>query len=166
MELMVTLTVAGILLSLAIPSYRTFVLNAQRTQTANDLLMAMQIARSESQKAGRVTTVCPIAAPNTCGPNWSLGWMVFVNVDGDGVFDPEDRLLLTFQRDATNTIRSSAFPTNNRYHFAPFNRTSTNGTLTICDSRGAAEARAVIVSPSGRTRTSSVSDSGAALTCS
>ena len=50
------------------------------------------------------------------------------------------------------------------FQFRPFFWRSTNGTVTFCDERGVAAARAVIVSYTGRPR---VSDRGPgrALTC-
>ena len=46
-----------------------------------------------------------------------------------------------------------------------FGRHSSNGTITICDGRGSAEARAVIVSPNGRARSSKTRADGTPLIC-
>ena len=57
--------------------------------------------------------------------------------------------------------------TSNRvfYEFRPFTWRSTNGTITFCDERGAAHARAVIISYTGRPRVSDRTASRQLLSC-
>ena len=50
-ELMVTLAVAGILMSIAIPNYQTFILNSRISAQANDFMAAIGMARSEAIKS-------------------------------------------------------------------------------------------------------------------
>src|SRR5512133_2253989 len=69
-ELLVTLAVAGILASLAMPSYREFVAN-QRIKTASfDLMSSLTLARSEAIKRAAQVTVAP------AGGTWANGWSV------------------------------------------------------------------------------------------
>src|SRR5690606_35721876 len=80
------------------------------------------------------------------------GFMVFVNEDDarPPSRSANEPLLRAFT--AAPKLRISA----NReiFEFRPFRQRSTNGTVTFCDRRGAAEARAVIVSYTGRPRVS------------
>jgi hypothetical protein len=94
---------------------------------------------------------------------WEGGWIVFVNLDRDSppkIDAPEPVL----HRQAPLPV---ARLTANRaaFSFRPFDKASTNGTAVYCDRRGRAEARAIIVSPSGRPRVSTRNASGGALTC-
>jgi hypothetical protein len=52
------------------------------------------------------------------------------------------------------------------FDFRPIMRRSTNGTLVFCDERGAAAARAVIVSYTGRPRVDTLAADGSRLVCS
>ncbi|HJS21578.1 MAG TPA: GspH/FimT family pseudopilin [Steroidobacteraceae bacterium] len=78
-ELMVTLSVAGVILAFAAPNFREFLLNSRMTGSANDLLTSLQLARSEAIKRQRPVAVCPslnpLATPPTCRADavWSDG---------------------------------------------------------------------------------------------
>lgn len=84
-ELMVTLAVAAIILTLAVPSFVSFVRSQRATTQANDLLVALTFARSETLKRGEPIAVCATtdatASPPACSGNdaWSGGWLVFVD---------------------------------------------------------------------------------------
>lgn len=107
-ELMIALTIAGIVLGLAVPSFMEF----QRTNTmaaaTNDLVTATLFARSEALKRQSLVTLCmspnPAAEVPTCGVNPEGGFIVFVDengngvltdaTDGNGAVDAGERLLL------------------------------------------------------------------------
>lgn len=69
-ELMVTLAVAGVLLSLAVPSFTEVIRNNRMAVQANDLIAALNYARSEAVK--RTTPVRVVAS----GSDWASGWEV------------------------------------------------------------------------------------------
>lgn len=73
MELMITLAVLAILLSLAVPSF-TSVINANRlTAQANELVADLQLARTEAIRRNQRVTVCPSLDNATCaaGGSWA-----------------------------------------------------------------------------------------------
>ncbi len=69
-ELMVTLAVLAIVLSLAVPSFNTLIQNNRMTTRANDMATALHLARSEAIKRGTAVTVTAV------GGNWNNGWVV------------------------------------------------------------------------------------------
>ncbi len=81
-ELLTTLAVAGVLLSVAIPSYRSFVKDNCLTTNTNLLVVSFQQARSEAIKRRTDVTV---AAAGT----WGNGWTIKLNEDrdNDGTLD-------------------------------------------------------------------------------
>ena len=91
-ELMITLAIAGILLAIAVPSYRTIVLNNRMSAQSNELLSAFQLARNEAVKRNGTVTVCKSANAATCsgGGAWTQGWIVFTDVDGSGTINGAD----------------------------------------------------------------------------
>ena len=85
LELMMTIAVVGILAMLAMPAFDSM-LRAKRTSTvANELLAALNLARSESMRRGQPVSVCRSNDGSSCattGTGWDQGWIVFVNEDG------------------------------------------------------------------------------------
>jgi type IV fimbrial biogenesis protein FimT len=93
MELMVSLTVLGILLGLAVPTFREFTRNNRTAAIHNDLTTAFTLARSEALKRSMPVSVCASTDAETCGTNedWSAGWIVFTDGSGTAgsVEDPD-----------------------------------------------------------------------------
>lgn len=86
-ELMVTLAILGVLLSLALPSFRTFI-GQQRLKAASfELQSALLMARSEAIKRG-VSGVVTVSAVDAT--NWGKGWkstVGAVDIAQQGGFD-------------------------------------------------------------------------------
>ena len=88
-ELLITIVVVTILLALGVPSFQEFIKNNRVTAQTNDLVTAIQLARSEAIKRGSFTTICASSDQATCSgaDNWTPGWIVFSDLDQDGVPD-------------------------------------------------------------------------------
>jgi type IV fimbrial biogenesis protein FimT len=86
-ELMMTVLIVGVVLTLGLPNFAEFVRNSRMTSTANDLHSAFQLARSESARAKSNITICASANSMTsaadCGGTWDQGYIVFVDTNGD-----------------------------------------------------------------------------------
>lgn len=99
MELMVTIAVAAILLTLAVPSFETTVNSNRLTSSANELVTALQTARMEAIRRNQHTAVCLSASAGdvapTCEASGADGWITFVDADGDGSYGSGDTLLMT-----------------------------------------------------------------------
>jgi type IV fimbrial biogenesis protein FimT len=84
-ELMVTVAIIGIVSAIALPNYRTFVLNARMTAQANEFLAMLSFTRSEAIKRNARVTMCKSANPNAVSPTctaagtWAQGWIVFAD---------------------------------------------------------------------------------------
>jgi type IV fimbrial biogenesis protein FimT len=78
-ELMVTLTVLAILLTLAVPSFATLISNNRMSAQANELMGSLNLARAESIR--RAQGVSVRASDND---NYALGWNVFADADLNG----------------------------------------------------------------------------------
>lgn len=87
-ELMMAISVLAILLAVAIPGFRTISLQSQVTAAANDLVSALNLARSEALRRSGNVVVCTSSDRATCtGSPWTAGWLVFADADGDGDLD-------------------------------------------------------------------------------
>jgi prepilin-type N-terminal cleavage/methylation domain-containing protein len=94
-ELMFTIIVLAVLLGVGLPNFRDFIRNARLSSAANDLIAAVNLARSESIKRRVPVSVCSrTEGGETCdGGNFSTGWIVFADTDGDGEVDDGDEVL-------------------------------------------------------------------------
>lgn len=71
-ELMVTIAVLAILLAVAGPNFSDMLLRNRLSSGANDLLAALQLARSEAIRTNTSVEVCPSIDGNTCnGSDWT-----------------------------------------------------------------------------------------------
>jgi type IV fimbrial biogenesis protein FimT len=84
-ELMIVLGVAAILATMAAPAFWNMIQNSRTTTQANELVTAINLARSEAIKRGERVEICSTANPaaGECGGDndWAAGWLV--RVDGD-----------------------------------------------------------------------------------
>lgn len=164
-ELLATLGIAAVTLGMGVPAFRTVLLDARLTADVNAWVLAVQLARSEAFKRGRDVVVCKTDDTYRCGDDDlppAAGFMVFVNLD-DAVplrRSAAEPLLFVHALEIAGTAVS------NRPHYEfRVGRRSTNGTIVFCDVRGAAAARAVIVSFTGRPRVASRDSEGRPLRC-
>lgn len=158
-ELLVVLAVGAILLTIAIPGY-AFLVNSSRLATVtNDLVAALQLARSEAIKRGIRVTVCKtsnaMAATPVCDTtaNWQQGWLVFVDGGTKGVIDSDDVLLRVQDRvSPAAVITTSNFTSFVSYLPSGVSQAPgglANGALRVCV---ASAQRDIIVNNTGRIR--------------
>lgn len=153
-ELMVTLAIAAILLTIAVPNFTAFVQNNRLVGQTNDLVTMLTLARSEAIRRNGPVTVCARGSDTACagGSNWDGGFLVFADANADGAVDAGEEILRVRQTlEGGNTLRSGASTVTFR----------ANGIIGVadvvfrlCDARGAADARTIEVSSIGRSSTS------------
>jgi len=150
-ELMVTIGIAAILMSIGIPSFTSIITQNRLTTINNDFVTTLNFARSEAVKRGESVWV------RKAGANWENGWNVFIDADGDNVFDAGETLLRTYEALQTGyTLRGN----NNFTNFIRFTsrgQSNQNGTFFLCDRGGNATpapntSRLIIINPVGRVR--------------
>jgi len=165
-ELLATLAVLLCLSAWAVPAFDGWVLDARRTADVNGFVLAIQLARSEAAKRGRPVVLCNSADATFCaGPSdtYDRGWIVFVNEDDLRPPQRSGREPLLYAH--VPALEGSIIGNRELFEFRPFGRRSTNGTVTFCDRRGAAAARAVIVSYTGRPRIAARGPGNRPLAC-
>lgn len=158
-ELMVAVTVLGILLALAIPSFVDLMRNSQRSSAVNDLLADMTFARSESARRGRIMAVCandPGSDTGKCAgaSDWVKGWIVFQDTNGSGARDADEEVV---RRASARTASLLVASDPKVFRLRPFNQRSDAGRVTFCDPRdkglsSAKHSREIVISVTGRVR--------------
>ena len=169
-ELMTTLAVAAVLISVAMPGMHSFRQNSQLTGTANELISAIHLARNTAITTNTRVTLCASSDGSNCATvAWDRGWIAFVDRDSDQNVDADESILRAGSGADSLTILSGQYPTvlmyrpNGRVMRNAINENS--GQFTICDRRGASHAKAVILGLSGRPRVADSDDFGVSLSC-
>ncbi|MEE4217191.1 MAG: GspH/FimT family pseudopilin [Xanthomonadales bacterium] len=152
-ELMVTLSVAAILLTLAAPSLESFT-NRQRMKAAvnalhNDLLAA----RSQAVYRNSLVTVCPGSPVSGCtgASDWSGGWIVFEDSNGDR--QPQESEFLLRHGQPHEAIEIHAPASRREIRFFPDGSTpGSNGSISLCGRGGPGGAKKLVISNIGRIR--------------
>lgn len=99
-ELLVVVAMVATIASLATPSIRSSIANAQINSVAEDLVADLRFARSQSLKLTNIVSVCSSSNATSCtnSASWKDGWIVFLDNDGDGVVDVGDQVLRVKQQ--------------------------------------------------------------------
>lgn len=135
-ELMVTVIIASILLSIAVPSFTNLIRRNQITTYANEFGTAVNLARSEAAKRG---TSVSITSNN--GTDWTQGWNV-------NVVSPAELLRSAPALTGDNTFTSAA---NNAVTFNSrgFTTLGAEETWLLCNANVAA-GRQIRIAVTGR----------------
>lgn len=96
-ELLTTLALAAILLTLGVPAFNELMARQRMATAANGLLGDLQFARSEALKRGSRVALCTGGAAGTgfkCSARyWHAGYLVFIDADGNRVIDASSDVL-------------------------------------------------------------------------
>ena len=79
-ELLVVLAIVVVMAGVALPDYRQMIRAQQLKAATNDLFGAIDLTRTQAIARGRRVQLVPLDA---AGRDWSGGWVVFVDRDGD-----------------------------------------------------------------------------------
>lgn len=96
-ELMITLAVAGVLATIAVPSFNRIVESNRLASATNSLVTGLSFARSEAIRSSQRLDFCAANTDQTaCGSDWGNGWVVAPNGGGDvmRVGDYDSRVII------------------------------------------------------------------------
>lgn len=172
-ELMVTISILGVLVALAVPAFIDTIQSIRVSNSVNGFMSDIRYARSEAIRRGASVVMCrsdaPESATPTCGSGdgidvdgdglgdgWASGWVVFVDLDGDGNLDAAERPVLKVQA-ADSSIQSIADGTGStKFRFTGTGRLRNLNSATTLTFGGTgyptARQRVVCVSMAGHVR--------------
>ena len=165
LELLIVVTIVAILGMIAIPSFRTLLLNNRLATATNDLLTDLALARSESSRLGKRVTLCISADGAACdtGSAWQNGRMIFVDESTSGTVgevDSGETVLRVTPADTQSSVtitaagftNSAGAATSNYIQYRPTGalNSTTIGTFALCDDRTGNFGRIIEVSSTGR----------------
>ena len=153
-ELMTALALAGILAGIAVPSFNEL-LERQRASSAINALMAhMAQARMTAITYRRPAVLCPSSDGLSCvaSTDWSGGWMVFLDRNGNRQRDDSDPVVRVDLQPTSRQLSVSSTRGRPQLRYLPDGRSAgTNLTLSLCNKRYELLGR-VIVNNMGRPR--------------
>lgn len=152
-ELMITLAVLAILLSVGVPGFNNFINDNRMTTQVNKFVGDIALTRSSAIKFQRNAQICVSTSYNAANPactggtNWGTGWIVWIDKDRDNVVDAANEVVRVSEPiHATGTFTSAA-----RSSFTYNSRGFINATdtLSFCDNRTGETGRNIAILPSG-----------------
>ena len=187
-ELMVTIAVAAIVITIAIPSMSDFIVKMRVDNEISQLNRLVLTARNTAISTEQTVTFCPLGENNVCTNNWDNELSVFIDLNGNGTYEPPatipaipapPALPIPYERilkvkSSTTAGDSITYLGQSRITFSPTGILASGAsTFLYCPSSDKALARALVLSISGRTVLSADSDgdgidefrTGADVTC-
>jgi type IV fimbrial biogenesis protein FimT len=144
---LLTISLLAVLLGLALPSLRALQARTALATASNQLLLALNLARSAAITRGQQTTLCLNDAGGRCLPTAGTAALGYaLQVEG-----PQPALLR--RERLPPGLRLTA--TRSQIIYYPWPRAGTTVTFTLCDTGERVPARQVIVSQTGRPRVTS-----------
>jgi type IV fimbrial biogenesis protein FimT len=171
-ELMVTVSIVGILLVFVAPGMQTMLIKNRITGEINELSGIIQFARNNAIDEQIETTVCPSEDFSVCTSNWNHAKIVYVDLDGNGNRGATEELLVTTS--PGSDINRLTGPAND-IQFQPSGAANSVAALLLCHKNGENKyARQLNISLQGRVKMSKDGDnngiyedtSGTPLNCS
>lgn len=149
-ELMVLIALIGVVTAIGIPSYRSMMVTNELVTTVNSLQISLKLARSEAVARGKNAIVCSSinsdsAGAATCSKadgNWVKGWIVGVDLDGDGnIKESTGELLWSHKMEddtqVTITPFNTAFNQQVTYSYTGWITANAEAGFDVCSGYGA-----------------------------
>ncbi|HID07283.1 MAG TPA: prepilin-type N-terminal cleavage/methylation domain-containing protein, partial [Armatimonadetes bacterium] len=153
-ETLTTVTIAGILVSLATPAFDSVRARNAMASSVNLFLTQLHLARSSAVTRERRITLCPSSNGSDCSDDhqaWQYGYLIFDDTDGNRLHDTNEEII-SYQEKAPGSVTivsSSVY--RNRITYLPMGRAwFSNTTVRFCLDGHPELNRAIIVSNNGR----------------
>lgn len=156
-ELIVTLAIAAIVLTVGIPSFRELLRENRLATQANEFLAALALTRSEALKRGVRVTLCKSADGASCTADggYEQGWVVFVDPNNNATVDTGEVILRVYEALPGGLTLTGNTNVRSYVSYTPSGMSQLlgggfqAGTLTLC---AAPKARSITINSTGRAR--------------
>ena len=147
-ELLIALSIAGILFMWTLPLGQDFFLKNKLSARTEEIVSALHYARSQAALLGQPLILAP---RNTA---WSSGMILFVDRDGDHMYEASDKLLFQWEWQDADLILEWKGLYENYLLFTPAELNSVlGGTFYLCPTAiNALRGKRILMNPLGRIR--------------
>lgn len=152
LELLIVMVIAAIIMSMAIPSFTSLIARNKTTNYRDLLFHDVSLARNSALSGAASVSICSADTAGTGCSNstdWLNGWLVFSDMNADGVIDTGDDVLRSHAPLQGDFVVVGV--THLTYRRNGFLSGATGGTFSFCHSGYATPSR-VVVSSIGRPR--------------
>lgn len=173
-ELIITLAVAAVVLTIGVPSFQEAMRNYRVTSVTNQLITALNLARSTAIKENVRVVLCKAntstnTLPTACAlsgsatPGYEQGWIVFVDTDNSGDLNGAEVIISSSEPASSGAVVITIQGNTNVWDYISFRSDGIprqtgggpqNGTITVCNSPRASQ---IIISTTGRIQTGATS---------
>ena len=164
LELLVTMTIATILLAAGVPAIKDYGWNLRMKTAMDSLQTDLNLARSRAISHNSQTVICPAIDGSDCSGNseWNDGWIVFADMNAD--HHRQDGEPLLKHASAIEFMNISSSRSGSFIRFYPSGTApGSNVSIHFCDKRGAEHAGKILISNTGRIRLESNSAKSTAI---
>jgi len=153
-ELIFTVAVLAVLMSISLPALGNLVQNAQARGARGALMTSLALARMSAVARNAQVSVCPSADHVNCTGDvwWQRGWIVFVDTNRNGKRDGDEQILEVAGAQSGIAIATTAGRVYSSFR-GDGGSPGTNLTFTLCDKRGVTTAATLVINNGGRVRT-------------
>jgi len=168
-ELVATLVVAAIIVAWGLPSFRNLIVSNRLVSQTNELIGALNLARSEAIKRGSTVSVCKSKNGTQCNSSsvctggasgsvgWSDGWIVFLNnATGSGTdarcVDANEQIIRTHGAFPDQFTLNSNSSFSDLISYRSNGVSNNTGIFVVCYSNRLDSSRTVVINQSGRVR--------------
>ncbi|WP_028867316.1 GspH/FimT family pseudopilin [Psychromonas arctica] len=129
-ELIITIAIAAILLSIVVPSFANLIESSKTRATRDALVSSIYSGKEKAQSEGFFVYLCPTSDGSTCTSvtDWGSDWLVYEDKDASATLDLSNGdIIVTHLTSKTNSIKSNVA----QIRFAPTGHATAN-TFQIC----------------------------------
>jgi type IV fimbrial biogenesis protein FimT len=162
-EMLVALTIAGVLAGVAAPSFSDTIAGMKVSGYSSNLVSSALLARSEAIKRNAVVSLCASSNGASCGGSWEQGWLVMCKSTDMIYCDPAGagNLVIEAQAALASGFRVTEASAKTAIAFDPTGTGASSAALTVCRATPTVSQlqRVVRISAAGRTSVSKSSAS-------
>jgi type IV fimbrial biogenesis protein FimT len=166
-ELLVIAAILAITSGLAAYFLTSALESARAGAARSDLLSSLALASGRATVAGSRAVLCPSVNSIECSddPDWSRGWLVFLDANASRELE-RGEVVVRKHGALPGRVRLRTTAGRARIVFqASGGNAGSNVTFTLCDGRGRAMARSLVLANDGRLRDGAPTASNLAATC-
>lgn len=166
-ELTTSLAVTLILLTIAVPGFRSISGSSAVSAGIDDMMSHLHLARHEAIMRGVQVVICPSNDGHKCLDSfqWQGGFMVFADIDENRRRSSNEPVLRVHRHDSGRVMILTSKGRKHLVFKATGMSPGSTATITVCDRTGAVSPKAVILSNPGRARRSTTRADGSPLRC-